>query len=246
MRAIALAVGVALATLVFAAPAAAHPQFWPAFVEQNAETDLLLTAPNERKAAMTAIELAAPATVELLAARSTPAWQAELTDGRATWTGGRLATDKWGQFPLRLRALGEPGGEPFTVRQRFADGKTVDWPVTLSVTPGAATPPSDGSPSSWRAFAAITAVFSSAVTPPSSLGETSSSVRPSTATICAALEASRPWSMAACSASGLTPLSAAGDGVLIPSSGSLNSQPAIRTTPSESAVRRSVFCIAAP
>ena len=142
MRMLAAAV-VALGTLIVAPGAAGHPQFWPAFVEQNAETDLLLTAPNERKAAMTAIELAAPATVELLAARSTPAWQAELTDGRATWTGGRLATDKWGQFPLRLRALGEPGGEPFTVRQRFADGKTVDWPVTLSVTPGAATPPSD-------------------------------------------------------------------------------------------------------
>jgi uncharacterized protein YcnI len=142
MRAIALAV-VALATLMSAAPAAAHPQFWPAFVEQNAETDVLLTAPNERKAPMTAIELAAPDTVELLAARSTPAWEAELKDGRATWTGGRLATEKWGQFPLRLLARGEPGGEPFTVKQRFADGKTVDWRVTLSVTPGAATPPSE-------------------------------------------------------------------------------------------------------
>ena len=105
MRMLAAAV-VALGALIVAPGAAGHPQFWPAFVEQNAETDLLLTAPNERKAPMTAIELAAPATVELLAARSTPAWQAELTDGRATWTGGRLASREVGAVSARASAHG--------------------------------------------------------------------------------------------------------------------------------------------
>ena len=128
-----------VATLVLAAPAAAHPQFLPPFLEQNAETDVQLTAPNERKVPMTSIELAAPPTVAIVGAGSTSSWRGELAGGRATWSGGSLATGKWGRFPLRLRAR-EPGSAGFTVVQRFADGRTVDWDVTLGVTPGAAVP----------------------------------------------------------------------------------------------------------
>jgi hypothetical protein len=86
---------------------------------------------------MTAIELIAPSTVELLAARSTGAWKAQLKEGVASWSGGRLAFGKWGQFPLQLRAIGDPGRADFSVTQHFADGRTVKWPAELGVNPGA-------------------------------------------------------------------------------------------------------------
>jgi hypothetical protein len=92
---------------------------------------------------MTAIELQAPPTVAIVAARSTSAWHGTLEGDRATWSGGSLATGKWGQFPIRLRAS-EAGNAAFTVRQRFADGRAVNWDVTLGVTPGAAAAVEEG------------------------------------------------------------------------------------------------------
>jgi hypothetical protein len=134
---LAVSAGIVVAALVLVTSAAAHPQFWPPFLDQNSATELLLTAPNERKVPMTAIELQAPPGVAIVDVRSRSSWRGELAGRRATWSGGSLATGKWGQFPVRVRAS-EAGSAAFTVRQRFADGRTVNWAVTLGVTPRAA------------------------------------------------------------------------------------------------------------
>jgi hypothetical protein len=146
---------VVVAALVLVTSAAAHPQFWPPFLDQNSATELLLTAPNERKVPMTAIELRAPPSVAIVDVRSRSSWHGELAGDRATWSGGSLATGKWGQFPLRLRAS-EAGSAAFTVRQRFADGRTVNWDVTLGVTPAAAAP--EAEPGRGYGVATATAV----------------------------------------------------------------------------------------
>jgi hypothetical protein len=141
---IVLAALVAAGALAVAPSASAHPQFWPVFVEQGADADILLTAPNERKAPMTAIELVPPATVEIVAAGSKGAWQGTLDDGVATWSGGRLAKGAWGQFPVRLLAKGEPGTAQFGVTQRFADGRAARWRAVLAVNPSLGDPAGTG------------------------------------------------------------------------------------------------------
>jgi hypothetical protein len=151
---LAVSAGVVLAALLLAAPAAAHPQFLPPFLKQNVETDIELTAPNERRAPMTAIELEVPPTVAIVDARSTSSWRAERAGARATWSGGTLATGKWGRFPLRLRAS-EAGTAGLTVIQRFADGRAVNWDVSLGVTPGAAVPVAEHARSYGVAAAAV-------------------------------------------------------------------------------------------
>jgi glucose/arabinose dehydrogenase len=154
---LAASAGIVVAALVLATPAAAHPQFLPPFLDQNSATELLLAAPNERPVPMTAIELQAPPSVAIVGVGSRSAWHGELTGRRATWSGGSLATGKWGQFPVRLRAS-EAGSAAFTVRQRFADGRTVNWDLTLGVTPAAAAPEAEQDRSYGVATAAAVAL----------------------------------------------------------------------------------------
>jgi hypothetical protein len=142
MRSLPAAAAGAVAVALALVPAArAHPLFQPTFVSRGAAAELLLGAPNERRVAMTAIELTAPPTVELLDADSPAGWLGQVDGNSASWSGGSLAAGESGWFPLRLRATGEPGHASFTVTQRFADGRTVTWPAELGVTPGTA---SDG------------------------------------------------------------------------------------------------------
>jgi hypothetical protein len=133
-----LAVCFALLALVLAPCAGAHPFFERAFAPQGAEARLVLVLPNERRVPMTELELSAPPGVKVIAAESNSPWRGSVDDGRASWTGGHVPPLANARVAVRLTPTGAPGATTFRVRQRFADGRSVNWPVELTVTPGVA------------------------------------------------------------------------------------------------------------
>ena len=133
-----LAASVAVVALVLAPAASAHPAFERGFAPAGSEAALVLVVPNERRAPMTALELAAPPSVNVLAAESTAGWHGSVAGRRAVWTGGHVPPLGIARVVVHLTPTGEPGPVTFGVRQRFADGRAVNWPLELTVTPGSA------------------------------------------------------------------------------------------------------------
>jgi hypothetical protein len=133
-----LAACLAVLALVLAPCAGAHPFFEPGFAPQGAEARLVVVLPNERRVPMTELELSVPDGVKVVAAESSPPWRGSVDGGRASWTGGRVPPLTNARVVVRLSPTGEPGATTFHVRQRFADGTSVDWPMELTVTPGLA------------------------------------------------------------------------------------------------------------
>jgi hypothetical protein len=144
MRRIAAAVGVL--SLVLTPSAGAHPAFQPNFAPAGEAATIALVIPNERRAAMTALELVAPPAVDLVSAESSGGWQGTVAGRRATWTGRLLRPHGIARVVVRVRPTGEPGTTAFRVTQRFADRRAVHWPLELTVLPGRA----DGGGSSLR------------------------------------------------------------------------------------------------
>jgi hypothetical protein len=150
-----LAICLVVLALVVAPAAGAHPFFERGFAPQGAEAALTLVVPNERRVPMTGIELSGPSSVKLVAAESTPDWRGSVDESRASWVGGPVPFLGNARVVVRLTPNGEAGATAFELRQRFADGRSVDWPVELTVTPGVAGD-ADGSGSiRGVAFAAV-------------------------------------------------------------------------------------------
>ena len=146
---------VTLAVLALALPAnaEAHVTLSPAFVEAGVEGTILFETPNERAGrATTSLSLEAPAGIVLDEAASPPGWRLAVTDGVATWTGGRIENDAVVAFPLDVTARTDAGLQVFRAIQGYDDGQVVRWEATLTVLPAAG----DEAPSQQlgRAFAA--------------------------------------------------------------------------------------------
>ena len=131
-----LAALLAVLALVLTPSAGAHPFFERAFAPQGGEARLVLLVPNERRAPMTGLELSAPSGVKVVAAESNATWRGSVDGSRASWTGGHVPPLTNARVAVRLTPTGAPGATTFRVLQRFADGRSVSWPVELTVTPG--------------------------------------------------------------------------------------------------------------
>jgi hypothetical protein len=145
----------AVLALVLAPCAGAHPFFERAFAPQGAEARLVLVLPNERRVPMTELELLAQPGVKVIAAESSSPWRGSVDGGRASWTGGHVPPLASARVAVRLTPTGAAGTTTFRARQRFTDGRSVNWPVELTVTPGV--PGDGGGDGSIRgvAFAAV-------------------------------------------------------------------------------------------
>ena len=129
---------VALAVLALALPTAAraHVTLSPAFLEFGAEATILFETPNERAGrATTSLSLEAPAGIELAEADPPTGWELAVTDGLATWTGGRIENEDVVSFPLDVTARTEAGVQVFRAVQGYDDGEVVHWEATLTVLP---------------------------------------------------------------------------------------------------------------
>jgi hypothetical protein len=123
------------AALAHSPDATAHVTASPPFLAVGEKTTLTFDAPNERRRAMTGLELAAPAGVEVLEADAPPGWRARVSGNRLTWSGGRIAPGATALFPARLRATAAPGSIAFRATQRFEDGAEVRWQTSVSIVP---------------------------------------------------------------------------------------------------------------
>jgi uncharacterized protein YcnI len=129
---------VALAVLALALPTAAraHVTLSPAFLEFGTEATILFETPNERAGrATTSLSLEAPAGIELAEADPPTDWELDVTDGVATWTGGRIENEDVVSFPLDVTARTEAGLQVFRAVQGYDDGEVVRWEATLTVLP---------------------------------------------------------------------------------------------------------------
>jgi uncharacterized protein YcnI len=131
---------VAAVVLVLAAPAAAHVIATPSFLASKSSESITFEAPNERSDPMTSFTLTAPEGIEIEHAHPVDGWEGTVEDGVATWMGGSLAAGDTTDFGATLKANAEPGVVTLAARQNYDSGATVEWSVSLTVTPAAESP----------------------------------------------------------------------------------------------------------
>jgi MYXO-CTERM domain-containing protein len=121
--------------LVLAAPAAAHIEAVPGFLDADGGGVVSLTAHNDRRVTMTEFAVTVPAGLRIEEAGEITGWSAS-TDGQvATWAGGSLAPEQPETFDLVLDASGEPGTVSLQAVQRYPDGESLEWPIALTLVP---------------------------------------------------------------------------------------------------------------
>lgn len=137
---------VCLAVIALAAmpSALAHVTLSPAFVERGVRTTVLFETPNEREGRATmSLRLEAPPGIELGPSTAPAGWELTVSEGVATWTGGRIEGTDVVAFPLEVTAATEAGVQVFRAVQGYDDGESVRWEATLTVLPE----PADQAPS---------------------------------------------------------------------------------------------------
>ena len=130
--------GAAVLTLVglaLARAAGAHVYPNPTYVATGSTSSVELSLPNERRIPMTAFELRVPTGMRVAEALPAPGWTGSATRRRATWTGGSLPALTTANFSVRLETRRAPGNVTLDAIERYGDGGTVLWPVTLVVVP---------------------------------------------------------------------------------------------------------------
>lgn len=137
MRHALLAACAALVTLAAAGPASAHVVPQPQFLASGETGTLTLAGPNERDETMTGLSVTVPEGLLILGAEDTGDWTATVDGRTAIWTGGTLEPMVEASFELELDVLAEPGTLTLATTQLYPDGGTVDWPVSLTIVPGA-------------------------------------------------------------------------------------------------------------
>src|SRR5262245_7242 len=126
----------AATALALAPVAASHVTASPSFVSVGTPAIVVFHTPNERPPhATTSLRLQAPAGVDLAVSDPPQGWQLSVSEGVATWTGGRIEKSSVVAFPLQVTANTETGLQTFDAVQGYDDGESVAWQTTLTVLP---------------------------------------------------------------------------------------------------------------
>jgi uncharacterized protein YcnI len=134
VRRVLLAAGAA--SLVLAAPAAAHVTVSPAFVAAYHTQRLVFASPNERQEPMTGFSVSVPNGFRIVTATHQPTWHPTVLGSKVTWSGGSLAPEKEVTFEVRVRGPSKPGAVQLKAEQLYPSGAVVRWPVAFTVVPG--------------------------------------------------------------------------------------------------------------
>jgi hypothetical protein len=126
-------------TAGLAAPAFAHEEISPKTFPTGQPTFLTLTAANEAPTNLVKLVLHAPAGLAFGEATRSPAgWSVSGTDDTLTWTGGAVRPHTFETFGYEVEGADQPGTRAYTVTLGYADGKSDDVEVDVSVVaPGA-------------------------------------------------------------------------------------------------------------
>jgi hypothetical protein len=104
----------------------------------------VLTVHNDRDEPMTGFRLTAPQELRVLGTGGSSGWNETLDGATATWNGGNLAPNTPVVFEVDLEAVTtEPGTVELAADQLYADGESVQWPLTLTVVPPGGSPPEE-------------------------------------------------------------------------------------------------------
>jgi hypothetical protein len=136
-----IALCVALAALLQAAPAWAHITVVPPFAAAGGEVRLVLAVPNERRSEpMTSLRVTAPPGFVLKAGEPLGDWRATVSGEELRWSGGSLAPRRSARFALLAVAPRQSGAVALRAVQGYPDGGTVPWRIDLTVTPATGAP----------------------------------------------------------------------------------------------------------
>ena len=124
--------------LLAAPAAAAHPSVVPTSVTAGQRGTVTFVAPNdERQVRQTGFAVTVAPPLEIVAAEASDVgWRGIVRGSTATWSGCCIPPGGLASFTLELQAADEPGDVRLEVRQLYADGGRVRWPLTLTVLPG--------------------------------------------------------------------------------------------------------------
>ena len=134
-----LAAGVFLGLAVMAGSASAHEEINPKIFKTGTPTFFTLSAANEEKVALNKITVAAPKGVPFGEATKQPAgWSlTSKEEDTIVWTadsGGGVEPEGFEQWGFETEGADQPGDATYKVTLGFADGKSDDVDVVVSVT----------------------------------------------------------------------------------------------------------------
>jgi uncharacterized protein YcnI len=149
MRRTSLVVVAALG-LVIVAQAGAHAELTPKSVPAGSVSTFTLSVEGEKSAPTVKVAMRLPSGMANLKPADVSGWQVKLGGRVITWTGGRIAQGKTGEFPIAGQFPRTPGKTlKFPVVQTYRGGEVVRWigaPSSAEPAPtirltAAATPP---------------------------------------------------------------------------------------------------------
>lgn len=124
---------VCVAPLIGASDVFGHVVVMPDRIEADGLVDLTFDAPNEHDAPMEQLEVELPQGSVVVEARN-PGWSEAVTPDSVTWSGRRVASDGSVSIRLRIRAPEQPGRQDIWATQRYIDGHSDRWALSLDVT----------------------------------------------------------------------------------------------------------------
>ena len=127
MRRTALVVIAALG-LVIVAEAGAHAEIAPKRVPAGSVSTFTLSVEGEKSAPTVKVAMRIPSEMANLKPVDVSGWQVKLGGSVITWTGGRIAQGKTGEFPIKGLFPRTPGKTlTFPVVQTYGNGEVVRW-----------------------------------------------------------------------------------------------------------------------
>lgn len=127
MRRATLAVIAALG-LVIVAQAGAHAELTPKTVPAGGVSTFTLSVEGEKSAPTVKVAMRLPPGMANLKPADVSGWQVKLGGSVITWTGGRIAQGKTGEFPIKGQFPRTPGKTlKFPVVQTYRGGEVVRW-----------------------------------------------------------------------------------------------------------------------
>lgn len=114
--------------LVIVAQAGAHAELTPKRVPAGGVSTFTLSVEGEKSAPTVKVAMRLPPGMANLKPADVSGWQVKLGGSVITWTGGRIAQGKTGEFPVTGQFPRTPGKTlKFPVVQTYGNGEVVRW-----------------------------------------------------------------------------------------------------------------------
>ncbi|MEY2568500.1 MAG: hypothetical protein QOE35_3029 [Actinomycetota bacterium] len=123
-----------VALVLAASPAWAHEEISPPTAQTGKPTFFTLSAANEKAVALNRVTITAPTGTPFgTSTHASSGWKVDRTDTSITWTGGSVAPDTFDTWGFEIEGADQPGTLQYKVTLGFADGKTENVTVPVTV-----------------------------------------------------------------------------------------------------------------